>query len=108
LGAEDVVDWRYFETTMQAVEQLRNNDYALWGVEQTQKSVSLDTFTVLPNVRYALLFGNEVRGIDQDVLHRCEGCIEIPQFGTKHSFNVSVSVGIVLWEYYKQMVYQKT
>jgi len=102
LGAEESVDWKYFETAMQAVEQLQTNDYAVWGVEQTENSISLDDFNITHDKRYALVFGNEVRGIEQDVVDRCEGCIEIPQFGTKHSFNVSVSAGIVLWECYKQ------
>ena len=101
LGAEESVDWKYFETTMQAVEHLQANSYAVWGVEQTQNSTSLEYFTIETEKRYALVFGNEVRGIEQDVIDRCEGCIEIPQFGTKHSFNVSVSAGIVLWESYR-------
>ena len=101
LGAEDSVDWKYFETAMQAIEHLQANHYAVWGVEQTQNSVSLENFTLERGKPYALVFGNEVRGIEQQVINRCEGCIEIPQFGTKHSFNVSVSAGIVLWECYR-------
>ncbi len=104
LGAEESVDWKYFESTMQAVDYLQANHYALWGVEQTQNSTSLENFTIEDGKRYALVFGNEVRGIDQKVIDRCEGCIEIPQFGTKHSFNVSVSAGIVLWECYRKTV----
>jgi len=103
LGAEESVDWKYFETTMQAVELLKTNHYILWGVEQTHNSVSLANFTIDQDKHYALVFGNEVRGIEQEVIDDCQGCIEIPQFGTKHSFNVSVSVGIVLWEFYKQI-----
>jgi len=102
LGAEESVDWKYFETAMQAVDHLLAGDYAVWGVEQTENSVSLEQFTIEAGKRYALVFGNEVRGIEQEALDRCEGCIEIPQFGTKHSFNVSVSAGIALWECYKQ------
>jgi len=102
LGAEESVDWKYFETARKAVEYLRANHYLVWGVEQTQSSISLEIFTIEQDKRYALVFGNEVRGIDQETLDCCEGCIEIPQFGTKHSFNVSVSAGIVLWECYKQ------
>jgi len=104
LGAEESVSWEYFDSAMQAVEHLQANDYALWGVEQTHNSTSLEQFAIEEGKRYALIFGNEVRGIGQDVLDRCEGCIEIPQFGTKHSFNVSVSAGIVLWECYQQMI----
>ena len=103
LGAEESVEWKYFETGLQAVEHLQTNDYVLWGVEQTQNSISLQQINIESKKRYALVFGNEVHGIEQEVINRCEGCIEIPQFGTKHSFNVSVSVGIVLWEWYKQM-----
>jgi len=102
LGAEESVDWKYFETAIQAVEHLQANGYAVWGVEQTENSISLTNFSIEPGKRYALVFGNEVRGIEQEVVDRCEGCIEIPQFGVKHSFNVSVSAGIVLWECYKQ------
>ena len=102
LGAEDSVDWKYFETAMQAVKYLQANDYEVWCVEQTQNSVSLENFAVRSGKCYALVFGNEVRGIEQEVIDCCKGCIEIPQFGTKHSFNVSVSAGIVLWEYYRK------
>jgi tRNA G18 (ribose-2'-O)-methylase SpoU len=106
LGAEESVNWKYFETTMQAVEHLQTSGYAVWGVEQTENSTSLERFTVEAGKRYALAFGNEVRGIEQEVIDRCEGCIEIPQFGTKHSFNVSVSAGIVLWECYRKSLIQ--
>ena len=102
LGAEESVDWKYFETTIQAVEYLQANGYDVWGVEQTHNSTSLEQFSMKPEKRYAVIFGNEVRGIEQNVLDRCAGCIEIPQFGTKHSFNVSVSAGIVLWECYRK------
>jgi len=105
LGAENSVEWKYFETAMQAVEYLQDRHYAVWGVEQTQNSTSLENFTIEAGKSYALVFGNEVRGIEQGVIDRCEGCIEIPQFGTKHSFNVSVSAGIVLWEYYRKSVH---
>ena len=103
LGAEDSVEWRYFENAIQAVEHLLGNNYAVWGVEKTQNSKALDRFTIETDRHYALIFGNEVHGICQEVVDRCEGCIEIPQLGTKHSLNVSVSAGIVLWEYYKQL-----
>ena len=103
LGAEESVVWKYFETTMQAVDHLQANGYMVWGVEQTHNSTSLEQFSIEQGKRYAFIFGNEVRGIEQDVLDRCEGCIEIPQFGTKHSFNVSVSAGIVLWDCFKKL-----
>ena len=103
LGAENSVDWKYFETTMTALEQLQDNEYELWGIEQTKDSISPIDFFIDPQKKYALIFGNEVRGIQQEVLERCKGCIEIPQLGTKHSFNVAVSAGIVLWECYKNL-----
>jgi len=103
LGAEDSVDWKYFETALQAVQHLQANGYSVWGVEQTENSVSLEQFQIKTGKPYALVFGNEVNGINQDVLNICEKTLEIPQFGTKHSFNVSVSAGIALWECYKQL-----
>jgi tRNA G18 (ribose-2'-O)-methylase SpoU len=103
LGAEESVNWKYFESAMQAVKHLQANGYAVWGVEQTENSISLVDFSIEHDKRYALVFGNEVRGLEQDIVDCCEGCIEIPQFGTKHSFNVSVSAGIMLWECYKQI-----
>jgi tRNA G18 (ribose-2'-O)-methylase SpoU len=103
LGAENSVDWLYFETAPEAVRKLKSDGYSVWCVEQTTNSVSLENFVLKAGVKYALVFGNEVRGIGQEVIDICAGCIEIPQFGTKHSFNVSVSAGIVLWECYRQL-----
>ena len=104
LGAEESVEWKYYETSVQAMEHLKADGYTVWGVEQTENSILLADFIIEHGKRYALVFGNEVRGIEQDVVDRCQGCIEIPQFGTKHSFNVSVSAGIVLWECYKKYI----
>ena len=104
LGAEESVEWKYFETAVLAVEHLKADGYDVWGVEQTENSILLADFVIEHGKRYALVFGNEVRGIEQDVVDRCQGCIEIPQFGTKHSFNVSVSAGIVLWECQKKYI----
>ena len=101
LGAEESVDWKYYETTMQALDDLQANGYETWGVEQTQNSCSLERFTIETDKRYALIFGNELRGVEQEIVDRCKGCVEIPQLGVKHSFNVSVSAGIALWEFYK-------
>ncbi|MBQ7213835.1 MAG: RNA methyltransferase [Bacteroidales bacterium] len=103
LGAEFSVAWKYFAETREAVAELRAASYAVYAVEQTEHSINLCTFKVVPDIRYALVFGNEVRGVDQAVVDLCDGSIEIPQFGTKHSFNVSVSAGIVLWELYRQL-----
>ncbi len=96
LGAENTVAWRYFETTMQAAQQLKAEGYELVAVEQAENSVMLHDFT-LKEKPCALIFGNEVRGVAQEVVDECSRCVEIPQYGTKHSLNVSVSIGIVLW-----------
>ena len=98
LGAEDSMEWEYFEDTMTAVEKLKNENYTLVAIEQAEASAMLNDFVPKDNTKYALIFGNEVKGVRQDVVDACDICIEIPQFGTKHSLNVSVSVGIVLWD----------
>ncbi|MDR0415696.1 MAG: RNA methyltransferase [Prevotellaceae bacterium] len=98
LGAEDAVAWRYFKTVMQAVEQLRTEGYELVAVEQTDAGIMLNRFAPVDGRPLALVFGNEVRGVAQEVVDACDRCLEIPQYGTKHSLNVSVSIGVVLWE----------
>jgi tRNA G18 (ribose-2'-O)-methylase SpoU len=98
LGAEDAVDWKYFENTLHAIEELKQKAYQIVAVEQAENSVFLEKLHV-DDKKYALIFGNEVKGIDQEVMDRCDACIEIPQFGTKHSLNISVSAGIVIWEF---------
>ena len=98
LGAEFSVDWEYFAATMEAVEKLRGEGYTIVSVEQAEGSVSLEDFRPEPDRKYALVFGNEVHGVSQDVVDVSDCCLEIPQYGTKHSLNVSVSVGIVLWQ----------
>lgn len=98
LGAEDAVSWRYFESTLDAIEALRQEGYLPIAIEQVDKSIALGDFKVDPNQGYAFIFGNEVKGVQQAVIDRCHACIEIPQYGTKHSLNVSVTAGIVLWE----------
>jgi rRNA methylases len=105
LGAEDTVQWRYFEDTLDACAALKNEGYVLLSVEQTEGSILLQNFPVEPGKKYALIFGNEVKGVQQTIINQCDGCVEIPQFGTKHSFNVSVSAGIVLWEFYRKMLF---
>ena len=97
LGAEFSVDWAYGEDTLSVVEQLRREGYTIVSVEQAEGSVQLQDFPLDPAARYALVFGNEVAGVRQDVVNASDLCLEIPQFGTKHSLNVSVSVGVVLW-----------
>ena len=97
LGAEFSMDWEYAEDTLAVVERLRAEGYTIVSVEQAEGSVPLQDFTLEPGKRYALVFGNEVAGVRQDVVDASDLCLEIPQFGTKHSLNVSVSVGVVLW-----------
>ena len=103
LGAEDAVSWKYFEDTHQAVETLKNKNYAVYAVEQAKESTLLPRLQPEQNRKYAVILGNEVKGVQQSVVDICDGCIEIPQFGTKHSLNVSVAGGIVIWEIFQQL-----
>jgi 23S rRNA (guanosine2251-2'-O)-methyltransferase len=100
LGADETVSWQYFATTMKAVEACKQNGYAVYSVEQAEGSIMLNNFTT-DNDALALVFGNEVNGVDIDVINASAGCIEIPQDGSKHSLNISVSVGIVVWQVVK-------
>lgn len=102
LGAEDSVAWTYYADTLDALRCLRKEGYIILAVEQVEGSLSLDCFRVDAHRRYALIMGNEVKGVRQDVVDAADGAIEIPQYGTKHSLNVSVSAGIVMWEFEKQ------
>ncbi len=102
LGATDSVDWEYFANTLKAVEQLKQNGYKILAIEQTENSVMLQDLQVSPGEKYALIFGNEVKGIEQAVIDLADLAVEIPQFGTKHSLNISVSAGIVIWEVVKR------
>lgn len=99
LGATESVAWEYFDTTQAALKKLKENGYRLVAVEQTDKSIMLNEFQPDVNSRTALVFGHEILGISEEVLALCDGCIEIPQFGTKHSLNIAVSTGIVLWHF---------
>lgn len=108
LGGEDSVDWQYFKTTEEAVEHLKRKGYFVYSIEQVEDSTKLQN---LPEIEknttsnslkgYAVIFGNEVKGVKQSVVDMSDGCLEIPQFGTKHSLNVSVTAGIVVWEFTK-------
>ena len=98
LGAEDSVNWKYFETTKEAIEQLKKDSYKIFAVEQVLGSILLHDIGNLPDEKVAFIFGNEVKGVDQETISLCDGCVEIPQFGMKHSLNISVAAGIVLWE----------
>ncbi|MGV8827531.1 MAG: RNA methyltransferase [Breznakibacter sp.] len=103
LGAEDTVAWRYFENTLDAIAALKEQGYTICSLEQVTNSVSLVDFKPEGQARYALVFGNEVKGVQQEVIQQSDLCLEIPQFGTKHSFNVSVTAGIVMWEFFKNL-----
>lgn len=98
LDAEKSVPWEYFEETEDAVKKLKESGYRVFAVEQVVNSVSLPDFIPEKDQKLALVFGNEVKGVQQSVIDLCHGAIEIPQYGTKHSFNISVSAGIVLWD----------
>lgn len=102
LGAEDVVEWHYFESAMDAVRQLHESGYKVLSIEQCQGSVPLQEYAAIPGQRYAVVLGNEVKGVQQSVVDASDGVIEIPQFGTKHSLNVSVTAGMVIWEFAKK------
>ena len=103
LGAEMSVPWQFFRQTSDAVAALKKEGYTVLAIEQTEESVMLDDFAVEPDRKYALIFGNEVDGVGQQAADLCDGAIEIPQVGTKHSLNVSVSAGVVLWEFFRQL-----
>lgn len=104
LGAQDTVDWKYFETTKEAISDLKNKGYKVYAVEQVTNSISLENLSSLPLDKIAFIFGNEVSGVDNQTISLCDGCIEIPQFGMKHSLNISVAAGIVLWEAVKNSI----
>lgn len=98
LGAENSVSWRHFDDTLEAVILLQKEGYTVLAVEQVEGSLKLGTFSFESHRRYALVMGNEVKGVRQDVVDACDQALEIPQYGTKHSMNVSVTAGIVMWE----------
>lgn len=103
LGAEETVDWKYFNDTLEAVENLRQMGYTICAIEQAEGSVMLDKLLLDKTKKYAVILGNEVKGVQQTVVDKCDMCIEIPQYGTKHSLNVSVTAGIVIWDFFKQL-----
>ena len=103
LGAEFTVAWEYYSSTAQAVAQLKEQGYTLLAIEQVEGAVMLDNLAVDRSKKYALVFGNEVSGVDQAVVDMCDGAIEIPQVGTKHSINVSVCGGVVLWKFFESL-----
>ncbi len=98
LGATETVSWLHFDETLQAVQRLKQDNYRVIAIEQAEGSTSLDLFTPDIKCKYALIFGHEVKGVSQEILNLCDQCVEIPQFGTKHSLNIAVSVGVVVWD----------
>lgn len=103
LGAENTVDWKYYEDTHTAVDELKAQGYTVFAIEQAEGSTMLPDLKLDSSKKYAVILGNEVKGVQQSVVDVCDGCIEIPQFGTKHSLNVSVTGGIIIWEVFKLM-----
>ena len=103
LGATESVPWKYYETTIETIKELKDDGYIIISVEQAEEAVPLGDFVAKEDGKYAVIFGHEVRGVAQEVVDLSDYCIEIPQFGTKHSFNISVSAGIVLWELFRKI-----
>lgn len=103
IGATESVDWQYFKTTKEAVESLKENDFKVFAIEQVEQKTWLQNVELQSDEKYALIFGNEVKGVSSEVLPLVDDCIEIPQFGTKHSLNIAVSVGILVWDFVKKL-----
>ena len=104
LGGEDSVTWRYFATATEAVESLHNDGFFVYSIEQVEGSTKLQNLQLDTDKHYAIVLGNEVKGVHQEVVDMSDGCLEIPQFGTKHSLNVSVTAGMVIWEVAKKFL----
>ena len=104
LGAEDSVAWRYFSTAVEAVDELHRMGYVVYSVEQVEHSTKLQCFQAAAGQKYAVVLGNEVKGVHQEVVDASDGCLEIPQLGTKHSMNVSVTAGIVIYKFAEQLI----
>lgn len=103
LGAEFTVDWKYVNNAVDAVDNLRKEGYIVYSIEQAEGSIMLDRLELDKTKKYAIVMGNEVKGVQQEVIDHSDGCIEIPQYGTKHSLNVSVTTGIVIWDLFKKL-----
>ncbi len=101
LGAEDTVKWRYFASVVDAIADLKKRNCTIFAVEQVEKSIPLNQLLLDKDKHYAVIVGNEVKGVQQDAVNLCDGAIEIPQFGTKHSLNVSIAASIVIWDAFK-------
>lgn len=104
LGAEETVTWKHFVTTAEAIEDLKSLGYNVFAAEQVEDSYKLNAIGFEPDEKIAVVFGNEVTGVEQSTIHLCDGCIEIPQLGMKHSLNIATAVGVVLWELVRQRI----
>jgi tRNA G18 (ribose-2'-O)-methylase SpoU len=107
LGATETVSWEHQESVLSVIEKLKNENVVTLAIEQVESAIFLQDFTVTQDKKYALVFGNEVHGVAQEAVALCDGCIEIPQLGTKHSLNISVSAGIVVWDLFSKMNWPK-
>ena len=105
LGATETVSWEHHENVLEVIQKLKDDNVITLAIEQVESATFLQRFTIDPSQRYAVVFGNEVHGVNQEAVALCDGCIEIPQLGTKHSLNISVSAGIVIWDLFKQFKY---
>ncbi len=103
IGATDSVEWTHYESTNEAVSNLKEEGYAVVAIEQTDQSIPLQDFSIQNDQKYALIFGNEVSGVSDEAIEVVEQAIEVPQFGTKHSLNIAVCLGVVTWEFFKQL-----
>ena len=101
LGAEDTVNWEYYKDTKEAIIKLKSEGYYIYSVEQVEGSIMLENLQLDYTKKYAVVLGNEVKGVQQEVVDISDGCIEIPQYGTKHSLNVSTTAGIIIWDFFK-------
>ena len=104
LGAEESVDWKYFNSALEAVDKLKKAGYTVFSVEQVEHSTKLQTFEPQRGLKYAVVLGNEVKGVHQEVVDASDGCLEIPQLGTKHSMNVSVTAGIIIYKFAEELI----
>ena len=105
LGATESVDWKYFEHTIDAINELKNYGFSIISIEQAKGSTSLEDFELKQGQKYAFVFGHEVKGVQQEIVNDSDSCLEIPQLGTKHSLNIAVSAGIVLWEVFRKALF---
>ena len=103
LGATETVTWKYFDSTSEAIDKLKESNYKIASIEQTENSIMLNDFKLSEEEKLAVIFGNEVKGVEQDVINNSDAIIEIPQYGTKHSLNISVSCGVIIWDLFKKL-----